>query len=70
MSINQQQLEAYRQALEAWKAASRDAQRLKDTIGRQPSSIDNMYILTDQDIQVLGKETDLLQRLITVARQL
>ena len=70
MSINQQQLEAYRQALEAWKSAARDAQRLKDTIGRQSASIDNMYILTDQDIQLLGKETDLLQRLISVARQL
>jgi hypothetical protein len=70
MAINPQQLENYRQALEAWKFAAKDAQRVKDRIYSQPTSPENMYVMTDQDMQILNKECELYQRLASLARQL
>jgi hypothetical protein len=70
MAISPQQLENYRQALEAWKVAAKDAQRIKDRIYSQPTSPDNMYVMTDQDMQALDKECDLYQRLANLVRQL
>jgi ribonucleotide reductase alpha subunit len=70
--INPQQLETYRQALEAWKTAAKEAQHVKDnlynvnTAGGQQ----DMYIITDQELQYLQKENDLYQRLADAARQL
>jgi len=70
MAINPQQLQNYRQALEAWKQAAKDAQHIKDRIYTQQSTPDNMYVMTDQDMQALNKECDLYQRLAGAARQL
>lgn len=69
MSIDAQQRDNYRQALEAWQQAAKDAQRVKDRIYGQPTSPENMYIMTDQDMQILNKECDLYQRLANIARE-
>ncbi|HJQ07925.1 MAG TPA: hypothetical protein VJ836_00410 [Candidatus Saccharimonadales bacterium] len=68
--INAQQRESYRQALEAWKTAAKDAQRVKDRIYGTPSTPVDMYLITDQDLQTLQREADLYQRLAPIARQL
>jgi hypothetical protein len=68
--INAQQRESYRQALEAWRNAARAAQPVKDRIYTAPTNPQDMYLITDQDINYLQKECDTYQRLATIARQL
>lgn len=70
MTINTQQLEAYRQALEAWKSAAREAQKLKERVYSAANTAERMYIMTDQDLHLLNKECDLYRRLEAVARTL
>jgi citrate lyase beta subunit len=70
MAINPQQLEAYRQALEVWRQAAKEAQKIKDRIYGLPLNSDNMYVMTDQDMQILNKECELYQRLANSARSL
>jgi hypothetical protein len=68
--INTQQRETYRQALEAWKMAAKEAQRIKDRLYNAPTGTEDMYLMTDQDILYLQKENEYYQRLATIARQL
>jgi hypothetical protein len=68
--INTQQREAYRQALEAWKLAAREAQKIKDRLYGAPTKIDDMYLVTSDDLNYLQREYEHFQRLSNVAQQL
>lgn len=68
--INPQQRENYRLALEAWKAAAREAQGVKDRLYSAPTGPTDMYIMTDQDLFYLQRECEQYQRLAAIVRQL
>ena len=68
--INAQQREAYRQALEAWKNAAKEAQRIKDRLYSAPTKPEDMYLVTSDDLSYLKKEYEHFQRLSSVAQQL
>jgi hypothetical protein len=70
MAINTRQREAYRQALEAWRLAAREAQKIKDRIYGAVNTVEQMYVITDQELQLLSKESNLYQRLASAARNL
>ena len=68
--INSQQREAYRQALEAWKLAAREAQKIKDRLYSAPTKPEDMYLVTTDDLSYLRREYEHFQRLSSVAQQL
>ena len=68
--VNQQQRESYRQALEAWKLAARDAQSVKDRLYNAPTNPNDMYLVTSDDMRYLQREYDQYQRLAGQVRNL
>ena len=68
--INTQQRESYRQALEAWKNASRDAQSVKDRLYNAPTNPLDMYLMTADDLARLQKEYEQYRRLASTVRNL
>jgi hypothetical protein len=70
MSVDNQQREAYRMALQAWKSASQAANSVRNRLHSAPTDPERMYLMSNQELQVLQKENDLFQRLSSVASQL
>jgi len=70
MSVDTQQRDAYRMALQAWKAASQAANGVRNTLHNAPTEPERMYLMTRQELDVLKREYDLFQRLQTTASQL
>ena len=70
MTVDTQQREAYRIALQAWKTASQAANSVRNRLHSAPTEPERMYLMTGQELQVLQKEHDLFQRLSSAASQL
>jgi hypothetical protein len=68
--ITDQQRATYRQALEAWKSAAKDADKVRAHLYGIPSSNDKVYLLTNQDLYYLQNEAQYYERLANLARQL
>lgn len=68
--IDAQQRESYRQALESWKTAARDAQSVKNRLYSAPTNSNDMYLVTADDMRYLQREYELYQRLAGQVRNL
>jgi hypothetical protein len=70
MAVDSGQREAYRVALQAWKTASQAANGVRTRLHNAPTDAERLYVMTNQELQVLRKEHDLFQRLQSLAGQL
>lgn len=70
MAVDSQQREAYRMALQAWKTASQAANSVRNRLHSADTNPERLYLMTNQELQVLQKEHEHFQRLSSVAAQL
>lgn len=70
MSVDTQQREAYRQALQAWKSASQAANGVRNRLHNAPTEPERMYLMTRQELDMLRREYEHFQRLSSAASQL
>ncbi len=68
--VDTQQREAYRIALQTWKAASQAANNVRNRLHSAPTEPERMYLMTSQELQVLQKEYETFGRLQSAASQL
>ncbi|HSX29306.1 MAG TPA: hypothetical protein VLE73_01970 [Candidatus Saccharimonadales bacterium] len=70
MSVDTQQREAYRIALQSWKSACQAANNVRNRLMNASTEPERMYLMSRQELDMLQREHDMFVRLQSAASQL